>query len=418
MKNFGIYDPLYGEVRFGPLLRGLVLTPAVQRLRGIRLSNVDSLSLTGFAGPSRYEHALGAATVAGCLGFFRNLGPEERLILQAAALIHDTAITPYGHLVEEAFACVEQPFDHEKKWQQLSDEKLSEQPGGAQSQVYMGRESGFQKWAEHAFGRRDWRVALGAVLAAVRGDGEYGPAIAGRVDVDNLDNVTRAAFHMGIPCDKGQPMEVAEAIKGIEDGRPVVDEGGVKAITGWLALRGAVYSRLMTAGLDYSGKAMLLAAATAACAKGVISEESWRYTDAEFTHCILSSGCEDAKKPLQQWLLGELWALTDIVWMKGEMPSLPDTFRFSQEISQEFGRCMAYRIADKRQRKVPLRLTSGKDVAVGKKSEKWLLAVAVDGRKLTRSLIDEILDAAQQAFGAEIDGYVKEDRRIGTLFDA
>ena len=93
----------------------------------------------------------GAAVVATHLGFFRDLSPEERLVLQAAALVHDTAITPYGHLVEEAFISVGRPFDHEKKWQQLADESVARQPGGAESQVYLGRQSGFRSWAGERF---------------------------------------------------------------------------------------------------------------------------------------------------------------------------------------------------------------------------------------------------------------------------
>ncbi len=78
MTTLDIYDPLYGDVSFEDPLRALILTPAVQRLRHVRLSNIDSMSLPGFAGSTRYEHALGAAAVAAHLGFFGNLLSEER----------------------------------------------------------------------------------------------------------------------------------------------------------------------------------------------------------------------------------------------------------------------------------------------------------------------------------------------------
>ena len=347
MRSLEVYDSLYGEVRFEGALRKLIFTPAVQRLRHVRLSNVDSMSLPGFAGPTRYEHALGAADVAAHLGFFGTLTAEERTTLQAAAVIHDTAITPYGHLIEEAFAYVGRPFDHERKWEQLSDEEYSADPGGAQSQIYLGYESGFRSWAEAVFGRGSWRAPLASIMAAVRGAGPYGRVIAGELDVDNIDNVTRAAFHMGISCERELPRRLAGSIRGVEGTRPVVDKRDVGLISCWLDLRRAVYSKLMLAEMDYSGKAMLVAAATAACEDGLITADDWRLTDPEFTQLLLSSGSERAKGPLRQWLLGDLWPLSDMVWMKGRVPTLSEVYRFSQELSEEIGRCMAYRIKDK-----------------------------------------------------------------------
>ena len=417
MTGLDIYDPLYGDVSFDQALRGLILTPAVQRLRHVRLSNVDSLALPGFAGSTRYEHALGAATVAAHLGFFGSLLPRERIILQAAALIHDTAITPYGHLVEEAFAYMGRPFDHERKWQQLLNERWSDEPGGAQSQIYLGREAGLRSWGERTFGRGDWRDALGTVIAAVRGEGPYGAAIAGQLDVDNIDNVARAALHIGLRFDTSLPKRLARAIRGIVEERLVVDEEDVDLVAEWLELRRAVYGKLMLAEMDYVGKAMLLAVATAACEDGVIAEDDWKLTDWEFTGRVLSSNCEKARKPLEQWLLGELWSLSDIVWMRGEVPSLANMYKFSKDISEEVGRCIAYRIVDKRHRKVELQLTNAEKVVVGEERRRWLFAVAVDVGRVRSGTRKIILEAAETVFASEVVGYARDGMsEVDTLF--
>ena len=417
MTRLNIHDPVYGDVSFSGALQNLILTPAVQRLRHVRLSNVDSMSLPGFGGLTRYEHALGAAVVAAHLGFFGNLMERERVVLQAAALIHDTAITPYGHLVEEAFAYVGKPFDHEKKWQQLLDEQGSEEPGGVQSQIYMGREAGLRSWAERTFGLGGWREPLRKVIAAVKGEGEYGTAIAGGLDVDNIDNVARAALHMGIAYDRDLPTRLARAIRGVGHGRLIVDERGVGLVSEWLELRKAVYGKLMLAKMDYSGKAMLLACATAACEEGVIGEDDWRLTDWEFTSRVLASECERAAKPLRQWLLGDLWPLSDIVWMEGRIPTLAEMYRFSADISQEVGRCIAYRIKDKRHREVELRLPNGSDIAVGEKSDVWLFAVAADRERISAGAKRTILDAARDAFASEVVGHGGGGAEMeGTLF--
>ena len=398
-----ILDPLYGELRFVPAIRRLVFTPAVQRLRHIRLSNVDSLSMPGFAGTTRYEHALGSAMVASRLGLMKRLSEEQRLVLQAAALIHDTAITPYGHLVEEAFACVGREFHHEWKWQQLADEAHSEAPGGAQLQIFMGRESGLRSWAEGVFGKR-WRRTLDAVLGTVRGRGDWGPIVAGALDVDNMDNVTRAAFHIGLPCDKHLPLRLASSICSVDGDRLVFSGDDVGLVTEWLQLRRIVYGKLMAAGMDYSGKAMLLAAATAACEDEVITPDDWKLTDWEFTNRILKGGSKRAKTPLQRWLVGDLWSLGDVVWMRGGAPTLLEMYEFSMRVSEERGRCMAYRIVDKRCRRVVIRTVGGGEATVGMESDEWLFGIAFERGVMDGAGRAHIIRQAQATFGCEMVG--------------
>lgn len=407
MRDITIQDPLYGEVRFDRSLVKLLLTPAVQRLRAIRLSNVDSLSLPGLSGVTRFEHAVGTAIVAGHLGFFSSLPREERIILQAAALIHDTAITPYGHLVEEAFRSVGGSFDHELKWKQLCNEEEATQPGGLQSQIYLGREAGFRIWAESEFGPR-WRDVLAAVVDAIQGQGRFGPVIAGELDVDNIDNVARAAFHMGLLCDQGMPARLSANIRGTRGDRLLVGGDTEELIEEWLALRKAVYTKLMLAKADYAGKAMMLAAAIGAYEHGVITEDDWVLTDAQFQSRILSSKCEYAKEPLKRWLLGDLWPLGDIVWMDGELPSLPKMYDFSKRLSDVIGRCMAYRIADKRHRVVHVRTMDGSDVMLGNMGRTWLFGVAAE-KTLSKENQTRTLEEAQSEFGSEIVGYVCGD---------
>src|SRR5947209_19956686 len=101
-SSLRIQDPLYGEIELCPEIHGLVRRALVQRLRQIRLSNIDSMSMPGIANISRYEHSVGVAYLAAQIGFQHRIPLTDRLILQAAGLIHDTAITPFGHLVEES----------------------------------------------------------------------------------------------------------------------------------------------------------------------------------------------------------------------------------------------------------------------------------------------------------------------------
>ena len=68
-------DPLYGRIRLDDDLIALVRTPVVQRLRHVRLSNIDSVDMPAIANLSRFEHVLGVAYLAGEVGFRGSLAP-------------------------------------------------------------------------------------------------------------------------------------------------------------------------------------------------------------------------------------------------------------------------------------------------------------------------------------------------------
>src|SRR3546814_688758 len=119
-------DALYGDVSFGPEISDLIHEPIVQRLRHVRLSNIDSIAMPGIANISRYEHVLGVAHLANQIGIRRKLPSFDHLALVAAALLHDWAITAFGHLVEEAFNYAGVNFHHEDKLNSI----LHGQPGG------------------------------------------------------------------------------------------------------------------------------------------------------------------------------------------------------------------------------------------------------------------------------------------------
>src|SRR6266403_323189 len=61
---FRIWDPLYGLLALSPLERKFAFAPEVQRLRQVRLCNIDSLLIPGAAHVSRFEHALGVLRLA------------------------------------------------------------------------------------------------------------------------------------------------------------------------------------------------------------------------------------------------------------------------------------------------------------------------------------------------------------------
>ena len=71
-----IYDALYGAINLPDFIWDIISCPELQRLREVRLCNINSLCLTGGANINRYEHAIGTCYLAKvCLDNWPPLNP-------------------------------------------------------------------------------------------------------------------------------------------------------------------------------------------------------------------------------------------------------------------------------------------------------------------------------------------------------
>ncbi|MGD0946752.1 MAG: hypothetical protein ABSA52_04905 [Candidatus Binatia bacterium] len=139
--------------------------------------------------------------------------------------------------------------------------------GGVDLQL-CGREAGIRRWTERVFGGDAVR-RMEVIFAAGQNKGPFGRCIAGGVDLDNLDNLTRVAFHMGLDVDRQLPVRVAETLVGNSEADGITfSSDAVGLIEGWLALRTKVYSHLMLSREDFAGKTMLIYATVAAFKRG------------------------------------------------------------------------------------------------------------------------------------------------------
>ena len=140
MTTRSFLDSVYGDTPIDKDITALAGSPIVQRLRHIRLSNIDSVNMPGIANLSRYEHVLGVCHLVSQLGIYGRLGRHDRLAVSAAALLHDWAITAFGHLVEEAFRYVGTGFDHENRLHEILVEGDHDEVGGVDRQILYGRQ--------------------------------------------------------------------------------------------------------------------------------------------------------------------------------------------------------------------------------------------------------------------------------------
>jgi len=401
ITEFAYDDCLYGNVRFGEEITQLIIQPLVQRLRQIRLSNIDSLSMPAIAGLTRFEHSLGTAHLASTVGISETLSRDDQILIQAAALIHDTAITPFGHLVEEAFSYADVSFDHEAKWSVLLAGTDDIETGGLDLQVYLGLSSGLKPWVLRTFRHRS-DEHLKTLIDAVNGRGKFGGFIVGEMDLDNLDNVMRIAYHMGIPVDRNLPKLISGAIIGIgSDGNPIFKTGCEELVTKWLVIREAVYNRLMPAEHDFVGKLMLLYAAVRALKIDLLSQVDWKLTDGEFLNRLLASTDREIVQTTRSWLLGDVWDLGPLLWLSGAPPTFADVGRFSDALSGALGRpCFAYRIKDKRKRRLMLHLSDGSQLELGEEGRSWLLGYG-SPKKFTAEELDRSSELIRTFFNAE-----------------
>jgi hypothetical protein len=383
LKGLSIYDALYGDICLGEAISDLVRRPLVQRLRQIRLSNIDSLDMPGIANISRFEHALGTAYLASQVQFAAELSSMDRIALEAAALIHDTAITPFGHLTEEASQYLGHDTDHETKWSVLLAQDDPRETGGIDKQILLGRTAGLREWADKTF-KGSGPEMLGRIVDAIKGKGILGPCICGTLDLDNLDNLVRIAFHMGLKPDPMLPVKIAGAMREISQSEEIVfRREALPWIGEWIELRERVYTRLMPSRLDFCGKLMLIYATVTALRSGVLGEADWHLTDSEFIDRLIHADNPDVRDTTKRWLRGEPWELSELMWMRDRLPHFTVMEGFATKVSEVLGgrSCFAYRIKDKRRRKVTAVMESGDRINVGERSDQWLLGIGSPKRE-------------------------------------
>lgn len=398
-------DPLYGRIRLDDDLTTLVRTPVVQRLRHVRLSNIDSVDMPAIANLSRFEHVLGVAHLAGELGFRGTLTPLDLLALKASALIHDWAITSFGHLVEEALQYVGTRFNHEQRLRDIVSGEATEEIGGIDLQILAGRETGLGAWARKVAGAEARRLLV-EMMELIRGRGKRGRVIAGDIDIDNIDNVFRMGFHIGLPVDRETPLRLARSIVGStgDHGKPVFRANAERDILSWKTMRRHVYQSLMLAERDFIGKVMMLSATVGAFRASEIGEADWQLVDYQFITRLLGSTVHDVRDTAERWVAGEFWDCTPLRWMSGERPDYAALLAFSQRLSDALERsCFAYGIKDKRDRRLAITFDDGSQREYGADAQQWLLGVGSSKKRpFTKNEVEKVFALASATFSSEV----------------
>lgn len=181
-----IYDCLYGEMDFDKIVYQCMLTPEMQRLREVRLGNINSLFLTGSANINRFEHSVGTAYLAKINVEYNNkqLTKQEKNKLILAALFHDIANGPFGHSYE--YLCEKQGFNPEKNIGSVINcifEGAYKKSASLET-IYFGQ--------YNQIGRILKKEEVKEIDNIVAGkDKQFSKLISDVIDLDNIDNVFR-----------------------------------------------------------------------------------------------------------------------------------------------------------------------------------------------------------------------------------
>lgn len=406
MKRFNSKDCLYGTISYDSELTQLIQTPMIQRLRHIRLSNIDSVSMPSIANISRYEHVLGVGYLTTQTQLFRRLSQFDRLAFTGAALLHDWAITAFGHLVEEAFRYTKYEFDHERKLTELLVSKQAPEIGGADLQILFGRQAQLRQWAEKTVGTAKADELLHTIMSHIEGSSKLGRFISGDMDLDNIDGVFRMAFHMGLTEARNCPVLLAQSMVDIHNatGVPIFATTAQEELARWVLTRHMVYEHLMLASDDFVGKLMLLYATVRAIEEDEIRAEDWHLTDEKLLRRLTISKHKQVKETAIRWIVGEPWQRTPLYWMRGSRPDFPELREFSRVISEVLSRnIFVYGIKDKRYRKVDVYFDDGTTVSLGQVSDQWLFgAGASERRSIKPAEVQILLTSAEEAFKSEV----------------
>lgn len=296
-----LFDPLYGLLVPDQHEWNLLFCPEVQRLRQVRLCNINSLLVPGASEVMRFEHSLGVLRLAKEWLACHKIPRDEAEDLSKACILHDIYTGPFGHTAQYIFEdnALDGEFRHEdlddansRMYHQITHANVAYAGSAFQASTLCG-----DRWAN--------------VSDLIRGRGRLGALVSGSIDFDNIDNVFRLAFHAGL-CEREDALTALGLARDMEPASDciVVSANGVEMITRWQAVRRRLYEFLLLDWAEFSAKAMLTRAFEDAVKMQMIGLDSWRLTDEEMIQHLQSGSVGDAQAVedmLRRLRLGDLY---------------------------------------------------------------------------------------------------------------
>lgn len=411
-----IYDPLYGRSRMPDLFWDVLSLPELQRLREIRMCNINSLCLMGGANISRFEHSVGTFRLAQeCLSAWPSSSPEvtpqEERHLLLAALFHDVGSAAFGHSVEYVESL--NGFDHESAFEEFV------LGTGQAGPVHYGKGRGMAD--------RLPEDDLAAIGELITGRGRLGPLLNSTIDLDNIDNVYRMAYHIGLVSSGEEAIELARSLS-VRDGHIVIAEGSVNLVWKWHGVRKRLYEFLLLNPEEFSGKCMLTEAIETANSKRPFR---WANVDHELLDNASKASAESSRV-IARLMNGDLYGCAAI--LSTGHTELYGTFadpatrnaiasRVASDVRNAGGRCLQplelamHPILDdnKTERQVRLRTDAGRTVCVGTTTHRLLLGVFLKNDDMSMYAMDDQPEDALRQLRGNIRASLSTQLKIDDL---
>jgi len=280
-----LFDRLYGKITFPKTIKALLTCPGLLRLREIRLGNVPFLAFPSFAGCTRYEHSIGVCYLAELAAKNLNLELREKIELMIACLYHDVATPPFAHAVEDVLK-KKFGFAHEQHLYDLLTGR-SDDLGRERAQVFQGRGLKLRKVSQTKVAR-ELGLDLFEIADIAIGKGKLGSLIKSTVDLDNIDNVIRAASAVGIREATNRVAELLASSFILCNNEILLSEDAREYLEKWQQIRYELYSLIYSDIKDFSFETMIKHAIEilieSSPENGGLRQEDWCLTENELIH--------------------------------------------------------------------------------------------------------------------------------------
>jgi HD superfamily phosphohydrolase len=379
MKQSRFMDPLYGPVYYNAFEEQIIFSPELQRLRHVRMCNINSLLITGASQISRFEHVIGVLHLAQLWSKTNVLSTVDCKIVCAAALLHDTQTGPFGHSMEYILGEneVDGNFIHE------------DLEGSAKHSFFQDIS------ASAAFKGERFRAATivgqiwPKIAAAIKGEGKYGHLISAAIDIDNIDNVCRLAYHVGL-IERSEARSLCESLTSdlkILNGQTTFSHEGLDKVIRWQEVRKSLYLLLLHDWAEFAAKAMLTKVMEEAVRLGLLGVDHWILTDDQLLNYLEVTSVGEGqpiKELLQRLQTGNLYhpvllARVDGASRYDNISSAARKREIEIQLSRVLGgRCIFHPIKDKAKTERAIEVfdrSAGRLVTIGSSSDETLIGI-------------------------------------------